>query len=394
MSRTGWKRHVPRSLTSPLPALALLALLAVLLAPAAAHAHKPSDSYLTLSLDAGAEADGRRWTGRWDVALRDLDLALELDRDGDGALTGAELRQGQPALAAHLLGALTLRAGGAPCALTASGHRLTEHSDGPYAVLDFQAACEREARPLEVGYALLFALDPQHRGLLRVVGEGGVAETGVFRSDVRALTLSPHVPASPWRAFAGMVREGVHHIFIGVDHVLFLLALLLPSVLRRREGRWEPAAGLWPVVAEVARVVTAFTVAHSVTLALSALGLVALPAREVETAIAVSVVLAALNNLWPVLPARWALAFALGLLHGFGFSSVLVDLGLPPGQLGLALLGFNVGVELGQLAIVGLFVPVAFWLRATALYRRGTLMGGSTAIALLAALWSFQRWTG
>jgi hypothetical protein len=140
------------------------------------------------------------------------------------------------------------------------------------------------------------------------------------------------------------------------------------------------------------KIVTAFTLAHSITLSLATLGVFSLPSRWVESAIAASVVLAALNNLWPLFHGRrWAMAFAFGLIHGFGFASVLADLGLPQGTLALALVGFNVGVEIGQLAIVAAFLPLAFMLRDTRFYQRGVFVGGSAAIAMLAALWFAER---
>ena len=140
------------------------------------------------------------------------------------------------------------------------------------------------------------------------------------------------------------------------------------------------------------KVVTAFTVAHSITLSLAALGVVSLPSRFVESAIAASVVFAALNNLRGTIERRrWVMAFVFGLIHGFGFASALADLGLPTQALALALVGFNVGVELGQMAIVVAFIPFAFWLRATKFYRVGVLVVGSILVALIAAYWFIQR---
>ncbi|MEY3251178.1 MAG: hypothetical protein RL227_151, partial [Pseudomonadota bacterium] len=189
------------------------------------------------------------------------------------------------------------------------------------------------------------------------------------------------------------------HIWIGFDHVLFLLALLLPAVGRWHQRRWQPVPRLRDAVVDVLGVVTAFTVAHSITLSLAALGLVSLPSRLVESVIAASVVLAALNNLrQPRVPprarVRIGIAFGFGLLHGFGFASVLADLGLPSGALVLALLGFNVGVELGQIAIVAVFLPLAYALRQTGFYRTGVLRIGSLLIAALAGLWLVERALG
>ncbi|HEY5800464.1 MAG TPA: HupE/UreJ family protein, partial [Burkholderiaceae bacterium] len=147
------------------------------------------------------------------------------------------------------------------------------------------------------------------------------------------------------------------------------------------------AAGL-----DVLKIVTAFTLAHSITLSLAALGFVSLPTRVVESAIAASVMLAAANNIWPLFQGRraWA-AFGFGLLHGFGFASVLRDLGLPQGALALSLAGFNVGVELGQLAIVAVFLPLAYAARTHSYYRKAVLRGGSALIMGLALVWLIER---
>jgi hypothetical protein len=143
---------------------------------------------------------------------------------------------------------------------------------------------------------------------------------------------------------------------------------------------------------EVLWVVTAFTVAHSITLSIAALQIVELPSRLVESAIAASVALAAANNLWPVVERRrWLVAFGFGLIHGFGFASVLTELGLPKDALVLSLLGFNVGVEIGQLVIVACFLPAAYLLRNSPFYRKGVLVGGSILTLLVALVWLAER---
>jgi len=142
---------------------------------------------------------------------------------------------------------------------------------------------------------------------------------------------------------------------------------------------------------DVLKVVTAFTLAHSITLTLASLQVLSLPSRWVESAIALSVVVAALNNIFPIFRGHRPLAaFAFGLIHGFGFASVLADLGLPQGSLALSLAGFNVGVELGQLAIVAVFLPLAFLSRKTWFYRQ-VMTTGSALIALVAAVWLVER---
>jgi hypothetical protein len=331
-----------------------------------AQAHKPSDSYLAL------QPEGAATQGQWDIALRDLEYAIGLDADGDGAITWGELKARRTAIEAYAFSRLTLRAGGEACRIEPGELLFDEHSDGGYAVLKFSAPCAAG----EVEYRLFFDLDPTHRGLLRVG-----ATTSVLSPEQARLALEAR---PPWRQFLDYAREGVWHIWIGFDHVLFLLSLLLPAVVQAR--RFPPV--FW----DVFRIVTAFTVAHSITLALAALSVIQLPSRLVESAIALSVVLAALNNIWPVVRGRrWMVAFGFGLIHGFGFASVLADLGLPREALLLALVGFNLGVEAGQLAIVAAFLPVAYALRNTWAYRRLVLVGGSAAIVLVAALWLAER---
>ncbi len=365
--------------------MVLVAVLAVLsFDPSAARAHKPSDSYLTLEVVEGAV------TGQWDIALRDLDFAIGLDGDGDGAITWGELKARHRDIAAHALARLRLGPRVQPCVLNVTDHLVERHSDGGYAVLNFRAACAGPLERLEVAYGLFFDLDPQHRGLL-LLRAGDQVHTAVFSPERPTRDFVLRAP-SPLGQILDYVREGVWHIWIGYDHILFLLTLLLPAVVVRGGGAWRPVDGFKAAFVSVAKIVTAFTLAHSVTLSLAALQVVVLPSRLVESAIAASVAVAALNNIWPVVTRRlWLVAFAFGLVHGFGFAGVLADLGLPGGILLAALAGFNIGVEAGQLAIVAAFLPAAYWLRRRALYARVALPLGSAGIAVVGGLWLLER---
>jgi hypothetical protein len=368
------------------------AALALLLLPAAmpGHAHKPSDSYLSLS----AATEPGRYAGRWDIALRDLDNVLELDADGNGEITWGEVRTRHAEIAAYALARLSVREGGQPCTVEPGAQQIDDHTDGTYTVLPLAVRCPAATAgaAVEVEYRLFADVDPQHRGLLSLTLAGST-RTAVLGPEAPVQRFEP-AATDRWRAFASFLGEGVWHIWIGLDHILFLVSRLLPSVLVRTgtPPRWAPVDRLPAALWEVLRVVTAFTLAHSITLSLAALEVVELPSRVVESVIAASVVLAALNNLRPVVTRRlWLVAFVFGLVHGFGFASVLADLGLPADALLTALVGFNLGVELGQLAIVVVLVPLAYALRRTRLYRQGVFVGGSLVIALLAALWFAER---
>ena len=362
--------------------LVLLATLALWSAPVGAH--KPSDSYLSLAVR------GDAIDGRWDIALRDLEHAIGLDGNNDGAITWGELRARHDAISAYALSRLRIQADGVACAMAPSGHLVDHHSDGAYEVLRFTAACPGSVEAFDIRYGLLFDLDPQHRGLVRV-DSGGDTFTAVLSPERNTWRVELGAPDIGHQTLT-YVGEGVWHIWIGFDHILFLLTLLLPAVLRRQLGRWQPVQGLRDAFVEVVRIVTAFTVAHSITLSLAALGVISLPARLIESAIALSVVIAALNNLYPVITARlWLVAFAFGLVHGVGFANVLADLGLARGALVLSLFGFNLGVELGQLAIVATFLPLAYMVRSSRLYPQLALRLGSLAIAAVASLWFVER---
>jgi len=363
-----------------------LMLWLLLLCAGAAQAHKASDAYLIL------EADATGLSERVDIALRDLDRELQLDADDNGQLSWGELRAraGEiDQLARQGLDMTLTDADGGRCTPQALAPlQIETRSDGRYAVLQRRWQCRAPAQVLTLSYRLFAASDPTHRGVLSLRGPAGAAQT---------LVLSPDGHATPLRLGAAhsllsVLRDGVHHIWIGLDHILFLLALLLPAVLVREGNHWRPATRLRPVLLDVLGVVSAFTLAHSITLALAAFEILSPPSRWVESLIAASVLLAALNNLWPLLlHGRWRLTFAFGLVHGFGFASALRELGLQREALAGPLLMFNLGVELGQLAVVAGFMGLVWGLRRRPGYPRWVLGGGSLLIALLALVWLLER---
>jgi hypothetical protein len=352
----------------------------------AAQAHKTSDAYLRLS----AAVDGGTAL-RWDIALRDLDAVLDLDADGDGRLTWGEVRAAWPAIDRLALSSLEVPG----CTWSVQGHELERRSDGAYAALLLHSACA-PARVSRVTYRLLRENDPTHRGLLRSGGEG--ATLTVLDPNGPAVDLPPWaqgrsaapVPSSP--AQPSLLAEGVHHIVSGYDHVLFLLCLLLPSVARRTSTGWQPVQrigqALWPVLA----IVTAFTVAHSISLALAVTHVWLPSSAVIEPAIAATIVLAALDNLTPVLGRhRVAVTFAFGMVHGFGFAGALDELALSPAAMAWALVRFNLGIELGQIVIVGVALTLLYSLRRWHAYPAWVLRAGSAVAIALGAAWFVQR---
>jgi hypothetical protein len=362
-------------------ALAAALMLCVLAWPAAAH--KQSDAYLRLAPDGAAVAV------QWDIALSDLDVAIGLDGDGDGAITWGEMRARHDAIAAYALARLTVSADGAACRFGPVTHRVDAHSDGAYAVLLFNTTCPAAPRDLVVGYRLLFEHDPQHRGLLAVTLPGGT----------RTAVLSPATPqaaialdSAGGAVFAKFLAEGVEHILTGFDHLFFVAVLLLPAMLRRSGRSWAPVGSFREGLIGTVKVLSAFSAAHTITVALAALQLVQPPSRMIEAAIALTIGLSALDLVLPFLGSRrWLVAGSFGLIHGFGFAGALGPLQLPTFDLVVALFAFNLGVEAGQLLVAALVLPLTWALRHWQPYGRVVLPAGSAVAITVALLWFVER---
>jgi hypothetical protein len=349
----------------------------------AVQAHIASNGFVV------AQVQGQDITGSLELAVRDVELAVGVDADHDGKVTWGELRAGQPQLLQYVGQHLSFLTPDGACTLQLGALRVNDRVDGSYAWMPLAAHCPTAVRRLSIGYSLLADIDPSHRGLLTLTA-GAAAQSGVL-GGANSPAFEVYSP-SAWRTLGAYLRAGIWHIWSGIDHLLFLISLLLPAVLVRRGARWEPVPAARPAVFGILKVVTAFTLAHSITLTLAALNVVRLPSRLTESVIAASIIVAALNNIFPVVTdSRARIAFAFGLLHGFGFASVLADMGLPAGARLLSLLSFNLGIETGQLAVVVAVMPVAYALRASLLYRRAVLPWGSAVIAAVALLWLLQR---
>jgi HupE / UreJ protein len=356
----------------------------LLLFAAVAQAHIASNGFLALNLR------GSALSGSVELAVRDVELAVGVDANGDGKVTWGELHEASPRLAAYVAAHLRFAADGASCTTSFGEVQVTARVDGNYAWLPFTGTCGGPPRELSISYHVLEGIDPSHRGLLRLDSEGIVTTAVLGGTGADVPIALGHT--SIWRTISEYLQAGVWHIWSGIDHLLFLLSLLLPAVLQRRQGRWEPVPSGRPAFLGILKVVTAFTLAHSITLSLAALDVVRLPSRFTESVIAASIIVAALNNIFPlVTETRARIAFAFGLLHGFGFASVLAEMGLPAGARLASLLAFNCGIEVGQLAVVCAVMPLAYVLRRGALYRRAVLPWGSAVIAAVALVWFVQR---
>lgn len=345
-------------------------------------AHEVGLSLMTL------EVGGGRLVAQLVFDRRDLDTLVTVDADLDGEVSEQESSRARPDLASLAPEIL---------ALSVSHHRLWPDevvvSLQPGGGISFRLGYpDVRGGVLELRSTILRRLPRGHRQHLKVVGRDGAQLAAALLDAQEPSVQIDLMGPQGGSTFFQFLNEGIHHIWMGLDHILFLVTLLLPVVFAYDARAWRPVSDAWVAVRETMKSVTAFTVAHSITLSLAVLGLVSLPERPVEVFIALSVLATALYNLFPLFDTpRWTLAFGFGLLHGFGFASVLQDLGMAPGGIAASLAGFNLGVEAGQLLIVLCAIPLAVAVRRTAFYRVWVFTGGSALAALVSGVWIVER---
>lgn len=380
--------------------LGLTLLLALF--PLVASAHKESDAYLTLSTD---PTNLNVLRGQFDIALRDLAFVLDIDSNRDGAITWGEVRARRGEIERYALAGITVKGDGLTCQARPTAQKIDQHNDGAYNVLLFDVVCDKIVPgKLTIVYTLFKGVDPYHQGIV-TIRAGDRVSNAVLGQKTPTGTFDLRKP-DRWSQFKSFVLDGLWHIWSGPDHLIFILTLVMPAVLYRvskaaaagvapidaHNTGWVPVPRLSRAMIELLKVVTGFTVSHSLTLTLSVLGYVNLPSRLVEVGIALSIVVAAANNVYPIVTRRaWVVAFAFGFLHGLGFASALDGLSLPPLAMATSIAGFSLGVELGQELVVLPFLPLAFLLRKTRFYQVGVLRWGSVAIMAMATVWLVQR---
>jgi hypothetical protein len=357
--------------------LASFTLAASFFLPAVALAHMGSKKTIDARLtETGAELDVR-------VEAIDAALALGLPMDAGEA----ELAQHDALVKGWLAGGISVTGASGPCTATPTDPSFVESDGKPAVQVAIAYACPAPMGELRLADDTVFADDPDHQTIVAVAGANG-SEAHVLRDGMRGVAIGSAPRA--WDTTRSFLREGAVHLVTGYDHLLFLLSLVLSA------GLLAKASGLGRALRDVAFVVTAFTIGHSISLAAATLGLVRLPSQLVETTIAGSIVLvAALNIARPQSRvARPWIAGAFGLVHGFGFSSVLAEVGLPVGQRALALAAFNVGIELAQLVFVALVMLPLVWAAGHRSYSRVVVQGGSLAIAICGCVWLVERGFG
>ncbi|MBC2607976.1 HupE/UreJ family protein [Pelagicoccus albus] len=373
---------------------ALACLAACTCLPAKLFAHATGETYLFLEF---LESSIR---GRVEIKLDDLNEKLGVDAMQNGKASEKIIVDTAPQITDYIKENLSIAPrGGEPYPLNFHTTKLFD-AEGGWAQYEFNIPADPVPPYLDLKLTMLYDGDTMHRDI--VVTEKGVWPSEDYEMNISMVfsrnnseqILDVFNPPSVQRA-RDMIWQGILHIWIGIDHILFLVALALPIVLVKKENKWQPAQGLKKTLVSLLKIVTVFTVAHSITLALASLGFVQLPSRLVESIIALSIVLVAVNNLLGrAAKVSLTITFLLGLFHGLGFASVMADLPFRVSELTPFLkiiIAFNVGVEIGQLAILLVLFPVIYVLRTSSVYLPVALKGGSCALILIAGYWFIER---
>ena len=359
------------------------ALVLVLCSPIAA-GHAASTSYV--SLDAATSEGLASIT--WDVSAAELHRLIGLDLNDDGRVTWLEIQAQHARFAQLTKRHLKVRRGGRDCSTRLQDVRLVRRAGELHLSLLSRAACTTHGR-YELAGTLFFNENALQRTLVDARTSAGAFAS--MLSPEAVWWREPERPAS-MHVLGRFIWQGMLHVATGYDHVAFIVLLLLPSVLRASGAGWRPVGRAGEIARPLLVIVTSFTLAHSITLALAATGTVSLPSAPVEAAIALSIIVAGLINLVPSAERlRLPVASGFGLVHGFGFANVFAELGRGGADLLPVLGGFNLGVELAQLAIVAAALPGLLLLRRSPFYAARLMPVASMAIAAVGAVWLAER---
>ncbi|MEL6721401.1 MAG: HupE/UreJ family protein [Bacteroidota bacterium] len=382
----------------------------ILLLPLLTQAHSPDQSYLYLRIYGDAMG------GRYEITAKDINRSLGLSLPEEFTLE--DLQPHLTTIQNYLKSVTDFSYQGKTYPIEFDDTEVLEldEMDDHFALFSFTMQnVDVVPEVLDIRYEGFLNENAKHRGML-IIGynwKAGIVENEalislIFSPNNRQQQLSL-ADMSVWKGFWALIKLGIWHIWIGLDHILFIIALILPAVVRRREmlggdfstvdqsvsasysKSWLPVAQFKPAFFYILKIVTFFTIAHSITLALASLNVVNLSSRWVESIIAFSIALAALHNITPIFKGKeWLVAFVFGLFHGFGFASVLGEKGLGGDFMVLSLFGFNIGVEIGQVLIICLAFPVLFLIRRTKIYPK-IITYGSALLIVIALYWVIER---
>jgi hypothetical protein len=351
------------------------------------HAHELSTTYVKGSINNDNVISG-------DIRINILDLkeAVILDHNGNGELSWAEVLAAKPQIGAYFNERIRFTQNNETCRFSVDGALALQNlSQNTLLVVPFNAQCA-STLPLDgisIEYLALFDVIANHKAIFSITGTN-TDFLSVFDKDTNQKSFN-YSTSNTFSAFFAFVYQGIFHILIGTDHILFLLTLLLTIVLVFKQKQWHPIQSKKAIVTRTLYLVTAFTIAHSITLSGTALGWLPVFGNWIEVVIAGSILFNVINNIFPTIHRLSIITFVFGLIHGMGFAGALSELGLPEQQKLLSVLAFNLGVELGQIMILLVSLPVLIALRNKPIYSKYLMPIASLSIGVLAIIWIAER---
>lgn len=383
--------------TGSLSKLILLCLIVhfILISPAWAHGKRENYVWVNIEQDHIA--------GRFEVNIKDLRSKLGLQIPSDVAGRDRVLQETAQEVQSYLLQNFSLSFTGQQGSIQFADVLPPEEAEGRWVKYLFRVEGVPQDDLMTVGNTIFLTpeflkSDPLHKSL--VLLDYNRFREIEFGDENTALVFGPHLSESQFSTIDtpkiliadDFLVQGLIHIWFGLDHMLFLFTLLLTSVLVRVQGLWQPVTSAKAALFNIVKIVTIFTISHSITLVFAVLGWIELPIGLVEAIIAGSIAVVAINNIFPVFSAHtWLLIFVFGLIHGLGFASAMGDLQFRNVKIEKVLFLFSLGIELGQIIVVVVVLPILYWLRNSPLYRQFIMPALSLACALIASWWFGQR---
>lgn len=362
--------------------------------PPSAIAHGTDQSYLYFQIGESTI------TARLELPIKNLNQVLDLGFEPDKRIGADKVDPLIDQIRAYADGKTQVDCAPQSCELIPTDHGYLNTHQSQFLLLNYElTGFDTLPESLQVTHDSLMVEQPDNINMVLIDQNW---RTGTFAEEsniifvleepgqMRSLDLTQ---GGLIQGFVGVVKLAMNHILEGTDHILFLFAMLLPSVLRRPDGsKWQPvgtfSAAFWSMV----KMATAFTVGHIITISLSSIGIVSLPGRLVESVIAASIGLVALEIFFPIFRQRlWIVLFVFGLFHGFGFAEILGERGVTSQNALLSLFGFNLGIEIGQLIIIALVFPVLYLLRRQWFYAGWMLRISGLFLAAVSLYWFIER---
>nr|WP_297349625.1 HupE/UreJ family protein [uncultured Glaciecola sp.] len=350
-------------------------------------AHELSTTFVAAEL-----SDDGSLNGQVKLDVLDLKEVLTLDINANGELTWGEIEASTEIIQNYISNGLRFFADKEQCMLNVNNQlELQELTGVTYLVLPFSSQCPQMSQ-LSFEYSLLFDAAANHKAIFSLRVE---SEQHVFIVDDQNVRNSIDVSvnkSSSWATFGAFIYQGIFHILIGLDHILFLLTLLLTICLYRQVNEWKDIESKKVIIRKTLVIITSFTIAHSITLSGTALGIIPVMGSWIEVVIAASILFNVINNLFPMIKNLGLITFIFGLIHGMGFAGALSEFGFTKEHQLLSVLGFNLGVEIGQLGLLVVLLPILLWLRKSNYYKWYGMQLFSLLVGGLAIYWILERW--